>query len=57
VDPDEQRRAILDQWERSAAGWRLRRAQLQQVAAPVSQWMVEAIAPQPGETILELAGG
>ena len=57
VDPDEQRRAILDQWERSAAGWRVRRAELQRVAAPVSQWMVEAIAPQPGETILELAAG
>jgi SAM-dependent methyltransferase len=54
---DEQRRAIQDQWERSATGWRARRPEIQAMAEPVSQWMVQAIAPQPGETILELAAG
>jgi SAM-dependent methyltransferase len=54
---DDQRRTIQDQWDRSAAGWRARRAELQAAAAPVSEWMVEAIAPQPGETVLELAAG
>jgi SAM-dependent methyltransferase len=54
---DDQRRAIQDQWDRSAAGWRARRAELQEVAAPVSRWMVEAVAPRPGETVLELAAG
>jgi SAM-dependent methyltransferase len=54
---DDQRRAIQDQWDRSAAGWRARRAELQEVAGAVSRWMVEAVAPQPGETVLELAAG
>jgi SAM-dependent methyltransferase len=57
MDPDRQREAIRAQWERSAAGWRARRAELQAVAEPVSQWMVQAIAPQPGEIVLELAAG
>jgi SAM-dependent methyltransferase len=57
VGADDQRQAILDNWERAAPGWRTRRAELQQVAAPVSQWLVEAIQPQPGQTVLELAAG
>jgi len=52
---DDRRRAIQDQWDRSAAGWRARRAELQAAAAPVSEWMVEAIAPQPGELVLKKA--
>jgi SAM-dependent methyltransferase len=57
VDPEEYRRTSMANWERAAEGWRAHRSELQAVAAPVSQWMIEAIAPQPGETILELAAG
>jgi SAM-dependent methyltransferase len=57
VDPDEYRRAALEQWERSAGGWGRRASRLQELTAPVSHWMVEAIAPQPGHTVLELAAG
>jgi SAM-dependent methyltransferase len=57
VDPDEHRRASLEQWERSAAAWGRWARRLQEVAAPVSHWMVRAIDPQPGQTVLELAAG
>lgn len=57
MDPDDYRAASLDQWERSAEGWRRRRDELQRSAAVVSRWMVDAIAPQPGQVVLELAAG
>jgi SAM-dependent methyltransferase len=56
-DPDELRRQISERWERSAAGWGAQRARFQAAAAPVSHWMVQAINPQPGQTVLELAAG
>ena len=46
-----------ERWETAAPGWEARRAELQAAAEPVSQWMVEAIAPQPGDGVLELAAG
>jgi SAM-dependent methyltransferase len=51
------RNASHARWERAAAGWGRRRDQMQRTAVQVSQWMVEAIAPQPGQTVLELAAG
>ena len=30
---------------------------MREFGEPVSHWMVEAIAPQPGERVLELAAG
>jgi SAM-dependent methyltransferase len=40
-----------------AAGWASQRERFQAVAMPVSQWLVEAIEPQPGHRLLELAAG
>jgi SAM-dependent methyltransferase len=57
VDPVEFRAASRTRWETVAPGWEARRAELQHSAEPVSQWLVEAIAPQPGQTVLELAAG
>jgi len=57
VDPDQLRAASLAQWEGSAAGWGRRAREIQRTAAPVSLWMIEAIDPQPGHTVLELAAG
>jgi SAM-dependent methyltransferase len=56
-DPQEFRRRSLEQWEASAEGWAERRAQFQRSALPVSRWLVEAIRPQPGHRVLELACG
>jgi SAM-dependent methyltransferase len=44
-------------WEEGAAGWSARRRAFQEAALPVSVWMIDAIAPQPGQTVLELAAG
>ena len=40
-----------------AAGWKATRANFQRAMEPVSQWLVEAIHPQPGHSVLELAAG
>jgi len=56
-DPDELRAAVRERWERSATGWRARNERFQQAAMPVSRWLVDAIDPQPGQRVLELAAG
>jgi SAM-dependent methyltransferase len=57
MDPEAYRAESRTRWERAAPGWAKTRAAMQRAAAPVSQWLVEAIDPQPGQTILELAAG
>jgi hypothetical protein len=42
---------------RSAPGWRARAELQRRATMPVSMWMVEAIRPQPGHTVLELGAG
>ncbi len=44
-------------WARAAAGWEARADAFARVTMPVSTWMVDAVAPQPGQTILDLAAG
>ncbi len=44
-------------WDRAAAGWTSRRSAMQRDAAAVSEWLVEAIEPQPGHVVLEVAAG
>jgi ubiquinone/menaquinone biosynthesis C-methylase UbiE len=56
-DPDELRATARERWERAADGWSLRNAHFQTAAMPVSQWLVEAIEPQQGQRVLELAAG
>ncbi|HEX4805576.1 MAG TPA: methyltransferase domain-containing protein, partial [Conexibacter sp.] len=57
TDPDELRAAVRERWERAADGWRKRNERFQAAVMPVSQWLVGAIDPQPGERVLELAAG
>jgi ubiquinone/menaquinone biosynthesis C-methylase UbiE len=57
TDPDELRAAVRERWERAADGWQRRNARFQAAAMPVSQWLIEAIEPQPGQRVLELAAG
>ena len=40
-----------------APGWECRRAFIEETTAPVRDWMIDALAPQPGQTVLELAAG
>jgi len=54
---DDARERALAQWEDMAAGWKATRAAFQHNVMPVSHWLVEAIHPQPGHRVLELAAG
>lgn len=56
-DPNDYRQASLENWEEAAAGWVPQQALMRDFADPVSHWMVEAISPQPGQRVLELAAG
>ena len=47
----------LDAWESVAAGWERRRELVWDVSRQVAERLVDALDPQPGETILELASG
>jgi ubiquinone/menaquinone biosynthesis C-methylase UbiE len=47
----------IARWDSAAPGWKATRAIFQYVVLPVSHWMVEAIHPQPGHRVLELAAG
>jgi SAM-dependent methyltransferase len=57
MDPDEQRSSSLESWQEAAAGWERRQEAMRDFGAPASHWMVEAIHPQPGHRVLELAAG
>ncbi|HEV7807613.1 MAG TPA: methyltransferase domain-containing protein [Solirubrobacteraceae bacterium] len=56
-DPSEFRQGSRERWERAAAGWAAQRAVFQAAARPVSGWLVDAIEPQPGHRVLEIAAG
>ncbi|MEA2148363.1 MAG: hypothetical protein QOD69_193 [Solirubrobacteraceae bacterium] len=51
------RTASLERWARAAGGWRTHREAMQAAFRPVSGWLVDAIEPQPGHRVLELAAG
>ena len=40
-----------------APTWESRRDEIEDVAGPVREWMVRALSPRPGDTVLELAAG
>lgn len=46
-----------DRWARAAQGWEDRADWFRAATMPVSTWMIDAIQPQPGQTILDLAAG
>ena len=44
-------------WQTVAAGWEKHADDIRRDTMPVSMWMLEALAPQPGHLLLELAAG
>jgi SAM-dependent methyltransferase len=56
-DPSAHRDASLQNWEEAASGWTRQQQAMREFSAPVSHWMIDAIVPQPGERVLELAAG
>ena len=57
IEPEEQRAASRDMWERAAEGWGSRADRVREWGMPVSATMADALALQPGQTVLELAAG
>lgn len=53
----DQRAEMLERWDRAASGWSRRADSIQEFGMRVSVWMVEHLALQPGERVLELACG
>src|SRR5262245_388881 len=49
--------ASHDIWQRMAEGWDRERKWVWESSRHIGEWMVKAIDPQPGQTILELAAG
>jgi ubiquinone/menaquinone biosynthesis C-methylase UbiE len=56
-DANAHRDTSLENWEEAASGWVSQAELMRDFAAPVSHWMLDAIAPQPGHRVLELAAG
>jgi SAM-dependent methyltransferase len=55
--PEDFRADSRRRWGDQAQGWEARRDLLRTATMPVSAWMIDAIDPQPGQTVLELAAG
>ena len=54
---EDYRRASYEIWQAMAAGWDRERGWTWEASRPVSENLLEALAPEPGQTILELAAG
>ncbi len=52
-----EREQLLELAEAIAPGWERRREFVEEACAPVGAWMVRELAPEPGDTVLELAAG
>ncbi len=53
----EYRQESRRRWQTVAAGWEKHADDIRRDTMPVTSWMIEAIAPQPGHQLLELAAG
>jgi SAM-dependent methyltransferase len=56
-EAEEYRRTSFEIWEAMAPGWERRRAQLEEALSPVREWLISELAPNVGETVLELGAG
>ncbi len=53
----EAREQLLAAWDRAAPGWRDWADRVREFGMPVSAWMIEQLALQPSQRVLELAAG
>jgi len=56
-DPGSSPAGEREQWDRAARGWGRRADHVRTWGMPVAAWMIEHLALQPGERVLELAAG
>ena len=57
AQPEAARQQSRGSWNAVAAGWYTQREDLWRNSRPVSEWMIQRLDPQPGDTVLELAAG
>jgi SAM-dependent methyltransferase len=57
IEAEEYRRTSFEIWEGMAPGWERWRAQLEEALTPVREWLISELAPNPGDTVLELGAG
>jgi SAM-dependent methyltransferase len=53
----DERRVRLENWAAMATGWERARQERERVAAPITEWLVQALAAKTGDVVLELAAG
>ena len=54
---DDHRLAVLKIAKALAPGWERQRARIETGVAPVRRWLLQELAPEPGDVLLELAAG
>jgi SAM-dependent methyltransferase len=57
VSRHDYRQEAFETWEAMAAGWERRADEIDETAARILEWLIGALAPQPGDTVLDLAAG
>lgn len=57
MEAEDFRRVSYEIAQAIAPGWERRRAFVEEVSAPVREWMIRELAPRPTDTVLELAAG
>jgi len=57
VNLDEYRQASLENWDKMSTGWHSWRQFLWDETARVREWLIAALDPKPGQTILDVAAG
>ena len=57
MDLEEYRRTNRQAWDSVAPAWERWRAFAETCYGPVREWMLRELAPQPGDTVLELSAG
>jgi SAM-dependent methyltransferase len=57
MDAEDLRSEQFERWERAANGWGRRATRMRESTLAVSQWMIEHLELEPGQTLLELAAG
>jgi ubiquinone/menaquinone biosynthesis C-methylase UbiE len=57
TDEKDPTQEVLRVWDSIAPGWERHREELFERARSVSDWLVEAISPEPGQTVLEVSAG
>src|SRR5436853_7072178 len=55
--PTSSRSSVADLWQELAPRWERGRELLWESTRAVSEWLVDRLDPQPGQTILDLAAG